>query len=265
MILQILSLIGAIAIWISGSQGAIAGVLSDRMLQYPNWHQVQFGQRRGELAYPEWFRGEWLVTSTLVEQLAPLAPGIITPGFEGNRRYLDRPISFPVRFIDAKPSPKVSFLNLPQLGASLAKPPIVPDRAFNGMSISTAYLGEGVVKSVKVDPENPTRQITQLTQDRQLVSFVTGFKQELPQPTNLIATEVAQQVFRGNSEIYLNIVETTTDYQFSPTPTPKITATQISAIYLSPKDPDYFRALDPGNRPVALYKYHLDLVPNPDR
>lgn len=265
MILHILSLIGAIAIWYSGCQGATAGGLSDRIAQYPNWHQVQFSQRQGELAYPEWFRGEWMATSTLIEQLAPLAPEVVTPGFEGNRRYLDQPISFTVRFTDAKLSSKVSLLNLPQLRANSPRPSIVPDREFNGMSISTAYLGKSVVKSVKIDPQNPTRQITQLAQDRQLVSFVTGFEQELPHPNNFIATEVAQQVFHGNSDIYLNIVETTSNYQFFSTPTHQITATQITAIYLSPQDPDYFRALDPGNRPVALYKYHLDLVPNSDR
>ena len=64
------------------------------------------------------------------------------------------------------------------------------------------------------------------------------------------------------SEPTVNTVETTTSYQFLATPTPTITATQISAIYLSPQDPDYFRTLGKlGNRPVAIYKYRLDLVP----
>jgi hypothetical protein len=277
LVLEILSYIGAITIWWWGCQGAIAVGLSDsfamlpaqnlnlsqRIKQYPNWHQPQFGQHEGELTYPEWFRGEWQATSTLLEQLAPLAPAVVTPGFEGNRQYLDRPISFKVRFIptDANREPKVSLLNLPQLTARAIKPVIVADRAFNGLNIATAYLGTDRVKSVKVDPQKPTRQITQLAQDRQLVSFVTGFDREVPTPNRFIATEVAQQIFRGNTEIYLNVVETITSYQFSLTPTPKITATQISAIYLSPQDPDYFRALDPSNRPVALYKYHLDLVP----
>jgi hypothetical protein len=90
---------------------------------------------------------------------------------------------------------------------------------------------------------------------------VTGFEAELVGSQHFLAIEISQQIFRGDSNIYLNTVETTTSYQFAATPTPKITATQISAIYLSPQDPDYFRALDPRNRPVALYKYRLDLVP----
>jgi hypothetical protein len=233
------------------------------MTQYPQWHEPQLTQHKGELTYPEWFRGEWTATSTLLEQVAPLAPEIFTPGFEGNRKYLDRPISFPVRFRypDVDLRSNVSLLNLPRIAPSQIEPQIVADRAFNGLSIATAYLGTELVRSVKVDPQDPTRQITQLAQDRQLVSFVTGFEAELADPQHFLATEVSQQIFRGDVNIYLNTVETTTSYQFSATPTPKITATQVSAIYLSPQDPDYFRALDPRNRPVALYKYRLDLVP----
>lgn len=232
------------------------------MAQYPHWHEPQLIEHQGELTYPEWFLGEWTATSTLLEQVAPLAPKIVTPGFEGNRKYLDRPISFPVRFksndVDRR---SASILNLPQLVPRQLEPQIVADRAFNGMSIATAYLGTDLVRSVKVDPQNPTRQITQLAHDRQLVSFVTGFEAELTEPDRFLATEVSQQIFRGDSNIYLNTVETTTSYQFVSTPTPKITATQIAAIYLSPQDPDYFHALDPRNRPVALYKYRLDLLP----
>ncbi len=260
MVLKILTYIGAIAIWWLGCQGAMAGVLSDRITEYPNWHsQPQPAHTQGELTYPDWFQGQWMVTSTLREQVAPLAPKLVTPGFEGNRQYLDRPIEFTVQFIpnDGHLAPKVSPLNLPRLKSSASAPKIVADRAFNGLNIATVYLGAANIKSVKVDPDRPTRQITQLTQDRQLVSFVTGAASEQPQPNNFIATEVAQQIFHSNSSIYLNIVETTTSYQFLSLPTPKITATQICAIYLSPQDPDYFRSRDV---PVAIYKYQLDLV-----
>lgn len=262
LVLKILGYLGAVAIWLWGCQIAIAGVLSDRIDRYPNWHQPQFGQREGELTYPVWLRGQWIATSTLLEQVAPLAPEIVTPGFEGNRKYLDRPISFTVRFIptDVQRLSKVSLLNLPRIQSQPIESQIVADRAFNGLSIATAYLGVDRVKSVKVDPQQPTKQITQLDGDRQLISFVTGFNSELISPRDFIASEVSQQIFRGNRDVFLNIVETTTSYQFSPTPVPKITATQISAIYLSPQDPNYFLALDPGIRPVALYKYHLDLI-----
>jgi hypothetical protein len=260
LVSKILTCLSAIAIWWSSSEGAISGVLSDRIDRYPNWDTLPpVAQHEGELNYPQWFRGSWLATSTLLAQTAPLAPEIVTPGFENNRQYIDRPIEFTVRFVPSDPARDVQMpLNLPRLKSNLPIPQIVADRAFNGSNIATAYLGAANVKSVKVDPQNHTKQITQLTQDRQLEAFVTGFDREIPDATHFIAAEVSQQVFRTSATIYLNTVETTTSYQFSANPNPKITATQISAIYLSPQDPDYFRS---GNRAVAVYKYRLDLVP----
>jgi hypothetical protein len=279
LVSKIVTWIGAIAIWWWGCQGGLAGTLSDapgerlrhRIDRYPDWDSPpQLTQHQGELTYPEWFRGRWIATSTLLAQIAPLAPEIVTPGFESNRKYINQPIEFTVQFVPNDPdrTTKISPLNLPRIKSHSIEPKIVADRAFNGLNIATAYLGTANIKSVKIDPENPTKQITQLTQDRQLETFVTGFDLEIPDADRFIATELAQQVFRTNSTIYLNTVETTTSYQFLPTPTPKITATQISAIYLSPQDPDYFRTLDRltidlRNHPVALYKYRLDLVRRP--
>ncbi|PSB57855.1 hypothetical protein C7B77_06915 [Chamaesiphon polymorphus CCALA 037] len=258
---KILTGICAIVILWCGSQSALAGPLSDRLAQYPNWDaRSNLARSEGELTYPEWFRGRWRATSTLLEQIAPLAPVIVTPGFESNRQYIDKSIEFKVQFIPTNPNRNVKFspLNLPKLPSNLPSPQIVADRAFNGLNIAAAYLGAANVKSVKIDPQNPTKQITQLTQDRQLEAFVTGFDREIPAPDRFIATELSQQVFRTSATIYLNTVETTTSYQYSATPTPKITATQISAIYLSPQDPDYFRT---RGRAVALYKYQLNLIP----
>lgn len=257
----------AIAIWCWGAQGAIASSLSDRIDRYPHWdNQVSVNRHEGELTYPDWFRGRWIATSTLLEQIAPLAPEIVTPGFENNRQYIDQPIEFIVQFVPNDPDKVTKFspLNLPRLKSNLPPPQIVADRAFNGLNIATAYLGAVNVESVKIDPQNRTKQITQLTQDRQLETFVTGFDLENPHPDRFISAELSQQIFRTSATIYLNTVETTTSYQFSSTPTPSITATQISAIYLSPQDPNYFRSIGKlQNRPVALYKYQLNLVPTP--
>jgi hypothetical protein len=258
---KILTGICAIVICWSSSPTTLAGGLSDRLAQYPNWDtRSVLGRSEGELTYPEWFRGTWIATSTEIAQIAPLAPEIVTPGFESNRQYIDKPIEFTVRFVPTDPTKSVKFapLNLPRLKSNLPTPQIVADRAFNGLNIAAAYLGTANVKSVKIDPQNPTKQITQLTQDRQLETFVTGFDREIPTLDRFIATEVSQQVFRTRETIYLNTVETTTSYQFAATPTTQITATQISAIYLSPQDPDYFRS---RGRAVALYKYRLNLVP----
>jgi hypothetical protein len=286
LVQKILTCLVAISIWWGSSQHAIAGALSDRIDRYPNWNTSSPAtQHEGELTYPEWFKGRWIATSTQLEQIAPLAPAIVTPGFESNRKYIDKPIEFTVQFIskDLTKTVKFSPLNLPRLTSNLPAPKIVADRAFNGLNIATAYLGATNVKSVEIDPQNPTKQITQLTQDRQLETFVTGFDREIPADVGVgvgeasacaeasplenrfISTELSQQIFRTSSSIYLNTVETTTSYQFFATPTPKITADQISAIYLSPQDPDYFRTIGKlGNQPVALYRYRLDLSPAPD-
>jgi hypothetical protein len=265
VVFKIVACLCAIAIYLSISPSALAGKLSDRIDRFPNWTGVaQVARHDGELSYPDWFQGRWLATSTLLEQIAPLAPDVVTPGFESNRQYIDKPIEFTVQFVPTKPAKVAKFspLNLPRLKSNLPAPQIVADRAFNGLNIATAYLGAANVMSVKIDPQNSTKQITQLTQDRELEAFVTGFDLETAQPNQFIATELSQQIFRTSSTIYLNTVETTTSYQFSPTPTPSITATQISAIYLSPKDPNYFRTISKlQSRPVALYKYQLKLVP----
>jgi hypothetical protein len=265
LVSRILVFICAIAIYLSIAPIALAGKLSDRIDRFPNWNgAVQVTKHDGEVTYPEWFRGQWLATSTLLEQIAPLAPDVVTPGFESNRKYINQPIEFTVQFVPNNPgkNAKSSPLNLPRLKSNLPAPQIVADRAFNGLNIASAYLGAANVTSVKIDPQNSTKQITQLTQDRELEAFVTGFDLETTKPNQFIATELSQQIFRTSSTIYLNSVETTTSYQFSPTPTPLITATQISAIYLSPKDPNYFRSINKlQSRPVALYKYQLKLVP----
>jgi hypothetical protein len=260
-----LALINKIAIWTIAlyclwyTPSTLAGTLTDRIAAYPNWRSLpQLNQHQGELTYPTWFEGTWQATSTEIEQIAPLAPDLVTPGFENNRQYINKPIEFTVRFVPTNPdrAVKISPLGIPTIKTK-SSPQIVADRAFNGLNIAAAYLGAANVKSVKIDPQNPTKQLTQLTADRQLVSFVTAFDRE-EKPDLFTATELSQQVFKTTATIYLNTVETTTSYQFSPHPIPQITATQISAIYLSPQDPDYLRARD---RPVAIYKYRLQLEP----
>ena len=238
LIAKILTCVWAIAIYLTTAQKVIASPLSEKIAGYPQWDtQIQASQHEGELSYPEWFRGRWTVTSTLLAQIAPLAPDIVTPGFENNRQYIDRPIEFTVQFIpnNINQTNKFLSLNLPQLKSSLPEPKLVADRAFNGLNIATAYLGAANIASVKIDPQNPTKQITQLTKDRQLETFVTGFDLERPSSDRFVATELSQQIFRTSSTIYLNTVETVTSYQLSLTPTPTITATQIRQSISHPK------------------------------
>ncbi|MEG4805244.1 hypothetical protein QUB63_31965 [Microcoleus sp. ARI1-B5] len=249
-------LVLAVLLW---GGGARAGVLGDRISSFPDWNsKPPIAVAKGDLVYPDWMVGNWNVASTLVDLAAPLAPNIVTPGFESNRQYLQQPVLFKVRFQPEK--------NIGLISNYTSKMPkkIVADRTFNGLNIAKAYLGEGGVLSVKVDPNNPNRQITILKGSRQLISIVTSRGTETPNPLEFVSAEISQQVFRGETDIYLNEVETTTAYRVfgngknGGSASKKIEADQVTAIYLSPQDPDYFAA---GGHPVALYRYRLELLP----
>lgn len=284
--------------------GAAQAGLVDRLAQFPDWHKPVTPAAQGDLIYPSWFAGDWNVTTTLVDLVAPI-PELTTPGFEGNRQYLNQPIAFEVRFKEARSlyPPQRSLLiptvvspanvqseRQPKYSQPEQSQQIVSDRAFNGLSLAKAYLGDRAVVSVKVDPTNPNRQITTLRGDRltektasqrQLVSTVSAREVETRDPDRFLTTELFLQEFRGSPQLYFNQVETTTDYHWignqqngdqrtddQPTGTqsehqqsesrPAITADQVTAIYLSPQDPDFFRADD---RPVALYRYRLEFFP----
>ncbi len=248
---------------------AQAGPLADRLAQFPDWQsKPPVTVAEGDLIYPGWMEGTWQVTSTLVDLIAPLAPDVVTPGFDSNRRYLNQPISFLVRFQTVSPLSsginnqflplKTQSLNKDTTPTTLKTPVVVADRAFNGLNIGKAYLGNRTIQSVKVDPDSPNRQITFLRTGRQLISIVTGRASEILAPDRFIATEVSNQIFRGTSQPYFNQVETTTAYQLVKSSSLAIEADQVTAVYLSPQDPDYFKALE---QPVALYRYRLELLP----
>lgn len=158
-----------------------------------------------------------------------------------------------MRFVQEK-TPVPALKIIPQTNSKSA---VVADRAFNGLNLARAYLGDAVL-SVKVDPNSPNRQITFLRGERQLVSIVTARATETTPDGKFITTEVFQQLFKGGGRPYFNTVESTTAYRKLPTSNPAIEADQVTAVYLSPQDPDYFTA---GSRPVALYRYRLEFFP----
>lgn len=247
-----------VALLLFGSNGnATAGELSQRLANFPQWEKLTSVQpAAGDLVYPEWMAGYWQVKSTLIDLVAPLAPNLVTPGFEANRKQLNQPISFLVRFI--RENSPISQLKIrPQIDNKSSI--LVADRAFNSLNLARAYLGDEAVLSVKVDPNSPNRQITLLRGDRQLVSLVTARATETTSDGKFITTEVFQQLFKGGSRPYFNSVESTTAYRQVSTSHPAIEADQVTAVYLSPQDPDYFAA---GSKPVALYRYRLEFFPS---
>lgn len=252
---------GVLLLWLFSSGSAWAGPLSQRLATFPNWEERPSVQAAaGDLYYPDWVAGTWNVTTTLVDMAAPLAPDVVSPGYESNRPYLNQPVQFQARFVSEMREPP-SWLAI----AVPRTPLIVADRAFNGQNLAHAYLdspnGQSPVVAVKVDPDNPNRQLTVLRGKRLLVSTVTARATERPNENQFITTEIFQQEFRSAPQIYLNQVETTTAYQRVPEARPgepAFIADQVTAIYLSPQDPEFAQA---GDRPVALYRYRLEFYP----
>lgn len=236
---------------------ALASTLSDRIAAFPEWNEKPTVQSvEGDLVYPDWMVGTWTMTSTLVNMVAPLAPEVTTPGFEGNRDFLNTPVVCQVRFVPnnilERNKAIIPFLSLPI--KSLTKALVVSDRAFNGLSLAKAYLGDRVFR-VWIDSGDPNRMITKFRDNRKLFSFATGRSVEQPDSEHFIASELFQQFFQAPEKPYKNQVETTTAYTHQPDGT--VTADQFTAVYLNPPHPKAFVA---GDRPVALYRYTLQFA-----
>lgn len=137
---------------------------------------------------------------------------------------------------------------------SLVNAQIVSDRAFNGLNLARAYLGDRVFR-VWVDPRDSNRLITKFRDNRKLFSSAIGRTVEQLDADHFLATELFQQFFQIPEKPYKNQVEITTAYTHQPNNS--ITADQLTAVYLIPPHPKAFLASD---RPVALYRYRLELV-----
>ncbi|AIE75138.1 hypothetical protein D082_26090 [Synechocystis sp. PCC 6714] len=259
MLVRLTVLLFLSLLWLGGVKNpSLAESLPDRLEAYPQWSNLpSLEQRKGEIHYPPWLAGTWQVTSTLLEQSAPLAPQIVSPGFTKNSTYLQQPVQFLVKFVDQTPLPEFNWA-LSDLVKNATV--IVPDRRFNAEAITQAYLGQDVNITVQVKEQPSPRLITVFPQHQRLVSTVLGHSQASPDPEEFLASELTNQQFIAGTSQYLNQVETTTAYHH--VGPGKITASQITAVYLSPTDPDYFVA---RHRPIALYRYELTLeaVPEP--
>jgi hypothetical protein len=238
---------------------AQAGALQTRLDQFPNWRsQPTLPAAQGDLYYPDWLAGEWNVTSTLVEVVSPLAPELMTPGFKSNQRQLGKAVAFPVRF---NLSTAISPPNLFPVG--LVSPQVLPqgivaDRAYNSTSLTKALMGKDVLESVQVDARSPNRQVARFRNGQELITQISDRDTETTAKHEFISSELYQQEFRSATQIYLNQVENTIAYRQVSADPPRIEANQVTAIYLSPQDPDYFKA---HQQPVALYRYHMSFEP----
>lgn len=256
-LLRVLACFLAVLLWVSWpGQTAQASTPVERLAAFPNWQdKPTVDPAEGDLVYPNWLAGSWVMTSTLVEMLAPLAPDVTTPGFEGNQQFLHQPIRTQVRFLPSAALRRgplaVPLLSLPT-GGSLVKADIVSDRAFNGLNLGKAYFGDRIFR-VWVDPRDSNRLITKFRDNRKLFSTTIGRAALQPDATHFVSTEFFQQFFQVPRKPYKNQVEITTAYQLQPDG--RVTADQLTAVYLNPPHPKAYLA---GDRPVALYRYQLE-------
>lgn len=87
------------------ANNAIAETLTSRINDFPHWeNKPSISIAKEDLIYPDWMAGNWNVKSTLIDMVAPLAPEIVTPGFENNRKYLHKSVNFQVRFLKFEPN-----------------------------------------------------------------------------------------------------------------------------------------------------------------
>ncbi|MBE9076688.1 hypothetical protein IQ241_05145 [Romeria aff. gracilis LEGE 07310] len=81
-------------VWLTCSGQAQAGALSERLAKFSNWQtKPPVATAAGDLIYPDWMVATWQMTTTLVDMAAPLAPTVVTPGFDGNRQFLPQPVT----------------------------------------------------------------------------------------------------------------------------------------------------------------------------
>jgi hypothetical protein len=248
MLKKILLVIGAIAIlfWTNPAQ---ARTLAERLAAFPTWPAAQQLQTTGELTYPQWLAGEWVVTSTLVDRIAPLAPQIVPPSFQRSQSELNRPTTFRVRFGSTTTNVSAG------ISVNQKSPPskILIDRVFNIEQIANTYLGANAIQKIRSFQTPEVVQVTELRDGTILTAKVTGYRSETPDPNHFIATEIQQQLITGQRST-ANTIETLTSYHRLDSQ--NIQANQITATYLSPQDPHYFQA---AGQPVILYRYQLTL------
>ena len=172
----LLALLLSLVVLLSGGLPAVASTLEQRLEGWPAWSLPAPLPRPGarDLVYPAWFEGNWRATSADLSGVEP-------------------EIEYAVRFIQ-DPSGR-----------------IVGDRAFNANSVGRALLGEQLQR-VRNDPQNPNRQLADLSGDRYLESTVVGRRSEHPPMDQFLADELSLQVLHSPGDPRVSQVETLRRY-----------------------------------------------------
>ena len=153
--------------------------LSERKLNWPNWHAPSFLKRpssKDDLIYPDWFEGVWNVNSNI----------------EGDKD--DESIIHSAKFIRNSSGD------------------LVADREYNTKSFVLNSKNGGFL-SVKNDPKSPNRQFAKLTEDRYLETKIIGRIYETINKDIFITDELILQIFHTPDLSKISQVETLTEFR----------------------------------------------------
>ncbi len=212
--------------------------LNNRLAQYPKiTAQPGYNLETADVYYPQWFVGKWQVTATLEAVEAPLGTEFTNPAaFARSQREIGKPVVYTLRFYQND------------------QEQVIADRTFNTVSITQAYLGKGIIREV-IAP-NTNRQTILMTGNRRGELFITRRHSEHPTPEQFGALEFYRQVLTTLAQVPVTRdIEATTLYQKEG---PRITATQMTAVFLVPTDQRYFQS---KGQAVTAYRYRLVLDP----
>ena len=153
--------------------------LAERKLIWPDWHFPSSMRRPGfkdDLIYPDWFEGEWDVTSEIES--------------DKNKEHIIHSAKF--------------------IKNTLGD--LVADREYNTMSYVMSTKNSGFL-SVKNDPKSPNRQFAKLTEDRYLETKIIGRIQETINKNIFITDELTLQILHTPELSRVSQVETLTEFK----------------------------------------------------
>ena len=183
MITMLLQLVSVQAVAAAGEGGG--GVLEQRFETWPEWSlpaPLARPRRKQDLIYPDWFSGEWQVTSEALDDSGEPDPD-------------DQPLLHRVRFLHNR------------------RHELIGDRPFNAASVGKALLGDRLL-SVEQDPDQVNRQLARFRDDVMLETTVIGRGETSPNAsTDFFSDELVLQILHGPGAPRLSRIETLTHYE----------------------------------------------------
>ena len=182
LITMLLQLVSVTAVMAAGDDGT--AFLERRFESWPQWSlpaPLPRPRRKQDLIYPDWFAGEWQVTSEALND-------------SGDSIADDQPLQHEVRFLHNR------------------RHELVGDRPFNAASVGKALLGDQLL-SVEQDPDQVNRQLARFRDDVLLETTVIGRRETSSDASSdFFSDELVLQILHGPGAPRLSRIETLTHY-----------------------------------------------------